>query len=53
MKVRSSEEKAEAERKEKAEKVRIYRELTSRIFAKVYMKSEQHHVIRFMSRDVT
>lgn len=35
MKVRSSEEKAEAERKEKAEKVRVYREVTSKTFAKV------------------
>ena len=35
MKVRSSEEKAVAEQREKAEKVRAYRELTTRIFAKV------------------
>lgn len=35
MKVRSSEEKLAAERKEKAEKVRIYREVTSKIFTKV------------------
>ena len=35
VKVRTSEEKAEAVRKEKAEKVRVYREVTSRIFAKV------------------
>lgn len=35
VKVRSSEEKLAAERKEKAEKVRVYREVTSKIFTKV------------------
>lgn len=47
MKVRSSEEKLAAERKEKAEKVRVYREVTSKIFTKVtILLSRDCHVSR-------
>ena len=35
MKVKSSEEQEEAKRKEKAEKVRLYREVTNKIYEKV------------------
>lgn len=49
MKVRSSEEKLAAERKEKAEKVRVYREVTSKIFAKVtILLSRDYHVPVFL-----
>lgn len=49
MKVRSSEEKLAAERKEKTEKVRVYREVTSKIFTKVtVLLSRDYHVPVFL-----